>query len=738
MNINKFLQWFVLGGLFLVLFIPLYVSDSMFFPFITGKNFAFRIIIELITGAWIILALRDAAYRPKKSLILYGAGALVLVMAIATMLSENPFKSFWSNYERMEGFVSLAHFFAYFAVASSILAAKNLWERFFQTSLMVNVILVGYGVLQLAGKLAINQGGVRVDATFGNTTYFAVYLLFHIFIAAFLAVRHKGASWIRYVYGAIALADIFMLYNTATRGAILGLLGGVILTTILIALFEKQNVVLKKFAIGVLMIAILVPITVLTFRNASWVKESPVLARFTSISLSETTTKSRFMVWNMALQGFKERPVFGWGQESFNFVFNEYYDPKMYDQEPWFDRAHNVFFDWLIAGGLLGLLAYLSLFGTALYYLWRKTASSFSIVEKSIFTGLLGGYFFQNIFVFDNLTSYVLFFSILAYFHSIYGTSWQASEIQAKGKMNNIPKGVSSNAQSDVIFSPIVIIATVFILYFVNYHPIAANRDLISSLQRQSDLGVNLAYFKKAIARDSFGTSEAREQLTMAASRVLTIDAPQKTKDDFVTMAIAELEKQTTWIPRDARYQIFMGSFLNQIGNYDKALEYLKKAQELTPKKQQVYFEIASAYLNKRDYQNAVTAAKTAYELEPNYDNARIIYAMTLIYTGDKIKAREILAPLREKSAIDPQSEERLLKAYIDTKDYKSAGEVLNMLIASDPTNYRYHISLAALYLEKGERQKAIAEIQKAIDVNPEFKDQGEYYIKEIKAGRNP
>ena len=29
-------------------------------------------------------------------------------------------------------------------------------------------------------------------------------------------------------------------------------------------------------------------------------------------------------------------------------------------------------------------------------------------------------------------------------------------------------------------------------------------------------------------------------------------------------------------------------------------------------------------------------------------------------------------------------------------------------------------------------------EIQKAIDIDPVFKDQGEFYIKEIKAGRNP
>jgi len=737
MTLNNILKYGVLAGLFAILFLPLYVSESMFFPFITGKNFAFRIIVEIILGAGIILALRDASYRPKKSLILYGAGALLLVMAVATVLSENSFKSFWSNYERMEGFVGLLHVFAYFLVAGSILARGNLWERFWQVSLGVNAILLGYGALQLAGKLTINQGGVRVDATFGNTTYFAVYLLFHIFIAALLAVRHRGASWVRYAYVAVALADIFMLYHTATRGAILGLLGGVMLTTLLIALFEKRNLFLRKTAIGVLIIAVLAPIGVIALRDTSFVKESPVLARFTSISLEETTTKSRFMVWNMALQGFKERPVFGWGQESFNFVFNKYYDPKMYDQEPWFDRAHNVFFDWLIAGGILGLLAYLSLFAVALYYLWWAGAALFSITEKSILTGLLGGYFFQNIFVFDNLVSYVLFFAVLAYLHT---RIVESAEVPVKGMPSPSKKSLNpgKNATQDIILPPVVIVATIFALYYFNYQPIAANKDLIRALQQQESLDVNLSYFKKAIARESMGTVEAREQLAMASSRVLSLNVDQGIKAQFVTTATEELKKQIEKISNDARHQIFLGSFLNQIGDYDQALTYLGKAAELTSKKQQVYFEIASAYLNKKDYVNAVSAAKIAFDLEPAYDTARLVYAVTLIYAKDKTTANEILEPLRQKNGGTIAPDERLLRAYIDTKDYKGAEEVLNAFIKRDPTNSQYLISLAALYLERGERQKAIAEIQKAVDINPEFKQQGEYYINEIKAGRNP
>ena len=90
----------------------------------------------------------------------------------------------------------------------------------------------------------------------------------------------------------------------------------------------------------------------LSIRKTTFVEKSQTLNRLASISFEEFKTEARFTVWGMAIQGFKENPVLGYGEENFNLVFNKYYDPRIYNQEQWFDRAHNVFLDWLIAGGL--------------------------------------------------------------------------------------------------------------------------------------------------------------------------------------------------------------------------------------------------------------------------------------------------------------------------------------------------------------------------------------------------
>lgn len=252
MNLEKILRNILIGGIFIIPFIPFVVSNSLFFPFITGKNFVFRILIEILFGSWIILALRNVAYRPSFSWILVSIAAFVGIIAIADFTGENPMKSFWSNFERMEGLVTLIHLFAYFLVAGTVLKTQQLWTWFFNTTVFASMIMAMYGFYQLAGYAEINQGGVRLDGKLGNAIYLAVYMLFHIFITAILLVRWRGGNAVRYMYGAVIVIQTIILYFTATRGTMLGLIGGALLTAILIILFEKDRPRLRKVGIGIL------------------------------------------------------------------------------------------------------------------------------------------------------------------------------------------------------------------------------------------------------------------------------------------------------------------------------------------------------------------------------------------------------------------------------------------------------------------------------------------------------
>src|SRR3989344_1589535 len=546
MNIHKILaNAVVIVGFALVPFIPFVVlGGNTFFPYIVGKNFAFRIIVEIMFSAWIVLAYINPAYRPKKSYLLGAFVALLGIITISAIFGENPAKSFWSNFERMEGVVTYFHLFAYFIIASTVLTVRNLWRPYLNLHLATGVAMAIYGVFQWAGDLEIVQDGMRVNGTLGNAAYLGTYALFNVFLAAFFMVRESFTTTEEKVrvamYGAVVVLQTFVLYHTATRGAMLGLLAGAGLATLLIALFEREKKIIRNGAIGVLVALTIFVAGFIAMRDASFVHESPVLSRFAAISLTEQTTKSRFMIWNMAYQGFKEHPVLGWGMENFNYVFNKYYDPKMYGQEQWFDRAHNVFFDWLIAGGLPALLAYLALFACAVYCIWRR-ADELSVVEKSVLTGLLGGYFFQNLFVFDNITSLIYFGTILAY---VEGVSYKTP---AFVKEKNIKKPMAGEEDLTFMVSGGALILALMLVYTVNYNGFMQNTTLMRAMSERTKEGPmhNLALFRETLAYGSFGTSEGREQLGQLSMGAFdTSKGVSDIQKAFLILADEELQKQ--------------------------------------------------------------------------------------------------------------------------------------------------------------------------------------------------
>ncbi|MBX4210759.1 tetratricopeptide repeat protein, partial [Candidatus Parcubacteria bacterium] len=56
--------------------------------------------------------------------------------------------------------------------------------------------------------------------------------------------------------------------------------------------------------------------------------------------------------------------------------------------------------------------------------------------------------------------------------------------------------------------------------------------------------------------------------------------------------------------------------------------------------------------------------------------------------------------------------------------------------IAQNPNDYNSYPPLAGAYLQLGQPAKAIAALRKAIELNPQFKTEGEQYIKDIQAGK--
>lgn len=726
MTLEKTLRWIALAGIFALPFIVLIVSRTLFFPFITGKNFTFRILVEIVGGAWFALALVNPMYRPRRSWIVLAITAFVLVIGIADMFGVNPFKSFWSNYERMEGWVTLAHLLVYFLAAVSLLTTETLWKRWWQTSLAVSAMVSFYALLQLTGFVTMNQqSGMRLDATLGNATYLAVYMMFHIFIAAIFLAK----SWVEkrtqrpmavFAYGSLILVETLVLFFTATRGAMLGLIGGALLASLILIIQAPRSRVAWRAGVGVACV-ISVLGAVWLVRDSEFVKRIEPLQRLASLSFTETTIKSRFMNVGMAFQGFKERPILGWGQENYAVVFDKNYDPRMYGQEPWFDRVHNVIFDWLIAGGLLGLLAYLSLYAAALVSLWR--GSSFAPFERALITGLLAGYLFYLLFTFDNILSYLLFFSLLAYI--------------AMRSTKDARPIFEKSAVSVSIFPFIVALMVICvwgIAWFVNAHALAANKLIIFGLSPQPE-GVmkNLEYFKESIAYGSAGTQEAREHLSQSASQVVSnSQVPVDVRQAFIETTVQEMQKQMQDSPLNARFPFFLGILLDAYGDYENARLALLRAHELSPRKQSIMFELGLNALARADTAEAMRVFKEAYELEPAYPDARLFYAAVAIHTGNEAIEREMIPILIEH---DQSLELRILSAYATKGRYDAIAALALARIEKKPQELQPRLTYAAALYKMGEKNRAIAALENLKLALPSSAAQADSLITEIRAG---
>lgn len=779
---ERILRWIVIGGVFLMPFIALVVVDSLFFPFITGKNFLFRAIIEAITFCYLALVLISPAYRPRRNWIFGCFLVFVIIMAIADAQGVNPFKSFWSNFERMDGWITIAHLFCYIVVAASVITTEKLWQRWFEISLGVTVFIDLWGFSQILGVLGSDQGGVaglgdRIDATFGNPIYLAIYMLFHVFLAALLiykigkerwdlreriifpvaliigllyiaaAVSAGGSAltWTavllyivilaaivglmfaerKYLYAFVIFMDTVALLFSGSRGAIIGLVVGAMLSWVLYAFLTPGARRMRSYVIGAVVAVVVLSGGLWLARGTAFVQDIGFLQRLSTISAGDTDVAARILNIEIAWKGIKERPILGWGQEEYAIVWDKFYDPRLYADEQWFDRVHNIIFDWWVAGGTLGLLAYLSVLCAYLWVLWRSRA--FTLFERSLFTGLLVGYFIHNLTVFDNITSYIIFGTVLAYL------------VYRAGQADDLPRVPAwlvprSAAPAVALGAGVLALGTI---WFVNGSAYEQNVAILSALAQQpGGLSQNLSNFEQAISYGTFGEQEVREQLVQVASELASTPTSQvgtSTQEAFVNLAAQQMLLQEKAAPLDARFPLFLGTMLDSYGDYAQAQPQMQLAQQLSPDKQTILFEVGLNAEARGDTAGALSAFQNAFNLETDDLDSRLYYAAALIDAGDNAQAQAVLAPvLASGQAADP----RIASAYAAKRDYADIITIWQAAVKADPTNAQNYFTLAAAYYAAGNSTEAIAQLQAAEAADPSSASEAEQIISEIKSGQ--
>jgi tetratricopeptide (TPR) repeat protein len=580
------------------------------------------------------------------------------------------------------------------------------------------VVVVLHSFLQLAGLAAIHQGATRIDASFGNSAYLAIYFLFNVFLALWLAATEDRA-WLKWSLILLAAIEAVLIFYTQTRGTILGLTGALALAALLFALASGGRA--RRLAGGALAAIVILVGGFLLVRDSAFVKDNSILGRIASISLADGQV--RFTLWRMAEEGVAASSktfLLGYGQEGFNYVFNTYYDPSLYSQEQWFDRAHNAFIDWFVAGGVPAFLLYLALFAAAIAALWRAAALAKS--EKILLTAALAGYACHNLFVFDNLYSYIYFFAILALVDSQVGRPIRALE-EANALDAAAAGGLLAGAG----------VLAALLVWFVNIPQMEAAGDLIGAISsRPGGPADNLATFERLVKEDPPQMQEVREQLVSFASQIAqNQSADASTTETLLSLAASQMQAQIAAHPSDARTVLELSAAESAGNDFPDALAAVEEAEQLSPGKESVYIQEGALRWDMGDTAGAKAAFDKAYALGPSFDALAVYAAVGDLITGDRAAADQVLL---EKFGTTTVDNDTLALAYYRLEDWSDLIALWRLRAAAPSATADTAFGLAAAYYVAGEAQQAIATVNAAIAKYPDAAAEGQELIKEIQA----
>lgn len=738
----KYLNYTLQTILYLILITPLLVSPKFIFPFITSKTLFFRLLVEIAILLYVLLASLNKKYRPHFNYLSWAVIFFAVIVFITGITGVNFYKTFWGTVERGEGFLTLSHVFIYFLILTWTLKSKLEWFNYLSAAVISGIFVDLYAILQktnqehffLFGDI-INTGNTRISATIGNAAFMGAFTLAQFFLSLLLFFKRKNILW-KIFFLLTGAVNFFILFQTQTRGALLAWTAVMIGLCFIYALKNPERT--KRIIAAIILISVIGFATVIWFnRNADWVQKNNTLRRLVSISFNDVTTESRVLAWDTSWKSWQDRFIFGYGWENYNIAFNKYFHPEIFrDQgsQLWFDRAHNTPFDIAVATGIFGLLFYLSIFGIALYYLFKNIKKDFDL--SWVLIGLLTSHFLQNIFVFDVLSTYILLFSTLGFVVFI-------KNYNNTSNVANSPNQPPNDSHKfNVIPVLIVLPLIIFMAYYFNIKPAEANMEgfqgLVYAVNGKESSAI--IQFKKAIDMNTYQTPELRQKL---ADNILVYNKTKynlnedQIKNNYA-LAITEMQANIEHAPEDVQNYLYLMELYNRGGAYNpdyyqEVINLGDQALELSPTRPQTFFELGQAYANLGQFNKSISYFQQAVDLNPTTMESRWNLMTAYVLAGLNDKAEEQFQIMQElgNNLNNLESLNRLFNVYLVANNKQKILEVLLAIIELDPSGSNY-ARLAAIYKELGMYSQALAAVNKAVVLDPSLKSEADIFIQTI------
>jgi len=634
--------------LLLLAFIPLVVDSSVFFPYITGKSLMIRGLVSLAAILFFAYLAANKAYRDEiterakkvfKNSIVISNLVFFLIYVVSAFFATDTFRAIFGNVERAEGLLGMIYFFGFFALSVLIFGKKD-WITFFKLTLLTGAILFVHEIIQFF------QGTSRPSSQTGNPIYLAAYFLFVIFSGIVVideAKRTNSVFWQVFSWTLMPISVLGM-FITETRGVIIGLVAGIMVLLFYFLWKGKEisllgKVSLKKASVVVLLLIVLFSGMFYLTRSANFWQKIPGFDRLAKLSANDATFETRKISFGVGLEAVRpdnnglKKFLIGWGPENFSIAYNKYYDPHYYEfEQSWFDRSHNKLMDVFVMHGLLGLLAYLSIWIFFFFgVLWRKKISWENI--GLLFFGT--AYFTQNLFVFDSVSTFIPFFVMLGY--AVY-------EFSFSDKSEETIPSKSAEKYSWTLVSLSGIVAAILAFCFAEFF-------MVPYFQMRGALDL----WRSGSMDQVMQTSSYLTPYTYAQENIRTYFLNQMTRyvgksetaNNLFSQAVASMAELVEREPYSPRYFIVISnaySLLAQAANkwdfFATAEEYNKKALELAPERQDVRLQSAFTLAQEGKFNDAIKIAKDTIALDPKVADAH--YSLAVILSADSGNYKDV------------------------------------------------------------------------------------------------
>lgn len=627
------------------LLVPIIVPVGFFFPYVAPRNIFFRVVVELgaLVPVWALCfgsEELDLRYEP----IFWALVAFVSAALLSAIFSPARDHSLFGDFERMGGVWAWLHLALFFLLLRTLRDEE--WNWVLNSALIVSIVvsvstILEHSTIASAARLSTSMLSAS-SSTVGNSGLLAAYLLFAIALAGYLA---STGVRLRLLYLAAAGVNLLALVYAENRSTVIGLALGAVTCSVIFAATNtappRRRSIAPAAAISLALLIIGIFAGIKALPSGALMRGAPTVLQRLILTNPAGADESRTMQWRAAIDGFKDRPLLGYGLENHNLVWSAHLDPGIYRLgTDVFDKTHNQYLELLATTGLIGALAFLGIWLAIAVTLIRAYRDErISAASLAILSGLQVAYATYLFFWFVDLNStmlWILFAALIASRENPYGVVRPAIE------RSHVPRGV-----------PLAITAVSFMLvaaalYSEAYVALRANAAMEKVDGSRGSVGQTLAEFNVLAAAPSHQTAHTPlvmgQYLASLRSRYpdmrgnpsdrRMLEAAFGTTESVFHQEIHRDTLNDRLYTHRAALLLDAASFYGTHSYVDSAIASLNRAIELSPHRIQQRMLLATAYTEDGEPDRARAVLEDAVKVDPDLGEPR--YALAENYLRDR------------------------------------------------------------------------------------------------------